>query len=78
MKDMATALDISEPSMPRKRKIPKRLETGTSEDESPVTVDQYYRKMYFQAFDLIFNCITDRFDQKGFKVYRKVQDVLLN
>ena len=33
--------------------------------------------MYFEAFDLIFNCITDRFDQKGFQVYRKVQDVLL-
>ena len=44
VKDMATVLDILEPSMPRKRKIPKRLKTGTSEDESPATVDQHYQK----------------------------------
>ncbi len=42
VKDIATALDISEPLMPRKKEIPRRLETGTRVDESPATVDQYY------------------------------------
>ena len=65
---MATALDISEPAMPRKRKIPKRFETGTAEDESLAMVDQHHWKIYFEAFDLIFNCIKNHFDRKGFKV----------
>ena len=34
-------------------------------------------KHYFEAFDLVFNCIEDRSDQEGFKMYTLLEQVVL-
>ena len=33
--------------------------------------------MYFESLDLIISCVSDRFDQPGYKTYSKVQNLLL-
>ncbi len=33
--------------------------------------------MYFEALDLIIACVSDRFDQPGYKTYSNVQNLLL-
>ena len=43
---------------------------------TPETVEEYYRPIYFEAIDLITSRIADRFDQPGYKTYRKVQALL--
>lgn len=38
---------------------------------------EHYRVLYYEAFDVITSCISDRFQQPGYKIYAKVQTLLL-
>lgn len=64
-KQKASKLDINEPVLPRQRKRPRRYYDGASEGE------------FFEALDLIVCSIEERFDQPGYKVYSKLEDVLV-
>ena len=37
----------------------------------PVTAQDYYRRIYFEAIDLMMNAIDQRFDQPSFDTYAK-------
>ena len=58
--------DVSDPVLPRRKKAPKCYEIGT-EGSNPERVDDYYRCVYFEAFDLTINCIENYFDQPGIR-----------
>ena len=75
----ADTLEVGAPHLPRRRKVPRRLEVGNveSDDDFPTTPEVHYRHIYFEALDLITACITDRFDQPGYQMYRNVQDLVL-
>lgn len=70
------SLDVEEPQLPRCRKVPKRIDDGTSAGDFHSTPKEYYRQHY-QAINMIVMCITDRFDQPGYKVYSEVEQLLL-
>ena len=70
------SLKLSEPCLPRRRRVPRRLEDGNSVSY-PATPKDYFRRIYFEAFDLITTCITDRFDQPGFRTYQNIEQLLL-
>ena len=36
-----------------------------------------YRRIYFESLDLAVSCIKQRFDQKGFKVFSNIEQLLL-
>lgn len=74
--DSSKLLDVDKPALPRRRKLPRRLDDGSA-PSFPVTVEEHYRVIYFEALDLITSCIKDHFNQPGFKVYGKVQALLL-
>ena len=69
---------IEPPALPRRRKVPKRLEVGSGEPHFPCTIEEHYRVQYFEALDLLVLCIKERFDQPGYKVYSKLETLLLN
>ena len=69
-------LDIQKPTLPRRRKVPRRLDDGAAPTFHD-TVEEHYRVTYFEALDLITACISDRFDQPGYNTYGKVQALLL-
>jgi hypothetical protein len=73
----ASANEVNEARLPRQRKRPRRYEGGTSTGEFHETPKQYYRQHYFEAIDLIVNCIQDRFDQPGYKVYSTLESLLI-
>ena len=60
-------LEVNEPAIPRRRKAPKRYETG-SEGFFHETPKELYRKEYFSVLDLVINYIKDRFQQPGYGV----------
>ena len=64
-------LDIEKPTLPRRCKVPRCLDDGAA-PTFPDTVEEHYRVIYFEALDLITSCISDRFDQPGYKTYGKV------
>ncbi|XP_041374138.1 zinc finger MYM-type protein 1-like [Gigantopelta aegis] len=70
-------LEVNEPSLPRRRKMPARFDTGNAPCEYQETVKYLYRLKYYEALDLAINCIRDRFAQPGYKISRHLEDMLL-
>jgi len=73
---MSESLDM-EPQLPRQRKRPRRLEDGLADAEFHDDVKAYFRQQYFEAIDLIVNCIQDRFQQPGYMLYSHLEQLLL-
>ena len=73
---MASDLEVSDPVLPRQRKRPKRYEDG-GEGYSPENVEDFYRPIFFKAVDLVIGGIRARFDQPGYKLYSKLEEVLV-
>lgn len=69
--------DVDEPRLPRRRKAPRRFEEGSADPTYPETSEAYYRPIYFEALDFIVSAITDRFDQRDYRIYAKSEQLLL-
>ena len=63
--------------MPRKRKAPRRIETGEGDAYHSPTVEIYYRRIYFETLDLATTSITDRFNQPGCVILQNLEEQLL-
>ena len=70
-------LDVSDPILPRKRKVPTRYQVGSSDGSYPTTPKALYRSYYFECLDLITTFIRDRFNQPGYKTLKNLEDLLL-
>ena len=51
---------------------------GTGESHYTSSIEDHYRVQYFEALNLLTACIKDRFDQPGYRVYSKLETLLLN
>ena len=51
-------LDIAVPTLPRRRKMPKRFEVGNALPEFPSEPEDYYRRICFEGLDLIVQAIS--------------------
>ena len=40
-------------------------------------MEDYYRCVYFEALDLTINCIENRFDQRGYQIYSRLESLLV-
>ena len=72
VESLGTSVGAEQPSLPRKRKVPRRIDNGSGE-----TVEEHYRLQYFEAVDLAVQSINDRFNQPGYAVYRNLEELLL-
>ena len=68
---------MSGPILPRKTRVPGRIEIGTGEPTYPVTAQDYYRRIYLEAIDLMMNAIDQRFNQPSFDTYAKMESLLI-
>ena len=57
--------EVSNPDVPRKQKVPQRYEIGSAMDDQPTIPKILYWQKYYEALDLITNCVCSRFDQPG-------------
>ena len=71
-------LDVDEPQLPRKRKVPRKLDEGSAPADFPTDCKPYYRQSYFEALDLTISTIQDRFDQPDFGIYHSLEQLLLH
>ena len=67
----------SEPALPRQKRAPSRFEIGAGPPSYPTTPQEHYRRIYFEAIGLMVNPIDNRFDQASFKVYAKMESLLV-
>ena len=77
LKSLCSSVGAEQPSLPRKRKVPRRIDNGSGDNYSSETVEEHYRLQYFEAVDLAVESIKDRFDQPGYAVYRNLEELLL-
>ena len=76
----AEVLEITQPSLPHKRKRPAKLlnENEASLYDEVSDVKTFYRRIYFDAVDTVTNCITTRFSQPGYRAVENIKQVILN
>ena len=72
----AESFDL-EPQLPRQRKRPRRYEEGEADSEFHTDPKAYFRQLYYEAVDLAVSSIKDRFQQPGYEVYSKLEQLLL-
>ena len=80
VQNKAANLCIDLPKLPRKKTVPPRTEEclgGNATPESDKHIVSYNRKVYYEALDYITNAIMDRFDQYDFKMYIKLENLLI-
>ena len=66
-----------EPVLPRKRKIPKRVNDGADPHQHLCPKD-WYRQQYFEALDEVTNELSRRFDQKDIQTVVEMEKLLLS
>ena len=69
-------LDIGHPTVPRKRK--PAHSTGSEAEQYTLAAVDHYRGIYYKTIDIITSCMKDRFDHEGYRVYSKLENVLVN
>lgn len=70
-------LDISEPTLLRRRKAPRRYEVGSSSAEVPLSSPVVqYRAIYYETINTVIACIRIRFQQEGYQTYSKLEQML--
>ena len=66
----------------RKKRQSKKLTDfhgfGPSASHKTISPKENYRKQYFEAVDLLINTIEDRFSQKSYMMFEKLESLLLD
>ena len=69
--------DVGEPLLKRKTQTPARYFLGQAAAEHPPTPRDHYRKIFFEAIDLLVGHIKDRFEQPSFQLFQRLESCLL-
>lgn len=72
-KKKAENMKVDEPRLPRRRKLPRRYADCLSHGEFHDTPASFYKQIYFEALDLMINCIKQRFDQPGYRIFQSME-----
>ena len=57
---------------------PAHYESGSATPEFVDNAQNNFHQIYFNAIDTVTSCIKRRFDQRGFKIYDQVEQMLVN
>ena len=68
----------SSPKLPRKRKVPSRFEVGEGKESyNDSSIEDHYRRLYFEVLDLAVAGISQRFNQPGYSIYKNLENLLV-
>jgi hypothetical protein len=71
---LATRLNLSELSMPRRRVPPRRIDNGAP--PATLTVDEYWRNICYAVMDTTINTVANRIHQHVLEVYAQAEHLL--
>ena len=75
---MSSDLDLEPPQLPRKRKVPRRVDEGSSVGDYPDSPKAVHRPIYFQLIDLIESELKDRFGSNNHEALIAVETLLMD
>ena len=68
----------SSPKLPRKRQVPSRFEVGEGKESyNDSSIEDHYRRLYFEVLDLAVTGISQRFNQPGYSIYKNLENLLV-
>ena len=67
---------VDSPVLPRRRKIPACYNDGEDQHHHK-DVQLLHRQLYYDAYDYVISGIKNRLDQRDFKLYSHIQNLLL-
>lgn len=67
-----------EPKLPRNRKLPRRIDHGSSAPHHHSCAKDRYRQIYYEAIDTVTEEVRRRFDQSDIRLIREIENLLLN
>ena len=67
----------ADPELPRSRKLPRRLDHGSSEHHQHLSPRDMYRQAYYEAIDTVSEEVKRRFDQSDIQLIQDVETLLL-
>lgn len=73
----AVDINVEEPQLPRQHKTPRRFDDGLTGGYFHNTPKTFYRQLYYEAIDNIISSLKNRFDQPGYDVYCKLEQLLV-
>lgn len=71
------SLEVKDPALPHARKRPRCYEDGAAEPYHPPDVKQHYKQIYFQSVDSAIATIENRFQQKDYKTYSTLEQLII-
>ena len=66
-----------EPTLPRMRKIPKRINDGDPNHQHP-SAKALFRQQYYEVFDVLLSELNRRFDQPTFSVLQTIERLIVD
>ena len=70
-------IEKDDPKLPKKRKVSDYYEEGEPPVKFISKVEEYYRQIFYQAIDMVVNCIRKRFQQKNNTETLQIMEILL-
>ena len=67
-----------EPKLPRKRKLPRRLDNGSSAAHQHSSPKEMDHQIYYEAIDTVSEEVKRRFDQSHICLIRDLENLLLS
>ena len=64
------------PVLPRQRQVPRKIDGGAPAHQF-TTVEEYFRKQYFEMLDLLSRELDNRFQQPSFKFLQEIECILI-
>ena len=74
--EKAVQLEVGQSILPRRRKLPKRLDESSSTTFHDVTPEGMYQRYYFEVIDTVMGEIERRLDSPSFTLYAKMEMML--
>ena len=64
------------PTLPRKRRAPRRFEQGSGQPHEFHTPADYFRQQYYETFDVLIQEIDTQFCQESLDVLQEMEDIV--
>ena len=69
---------VEKPFIPRRHKVPRRLQYGDAEQHHFESEKSMFRAQYFEAIDACLSELSRRFDEKSYALLRQIEVAFLN
>ena len=76
VRERAIQLEVGEPILPRRRKLPKRLDESNSTTFHDATPEDMYKRYYFELIDTVMGEIERRLNSLSFTLYTRMEMLL--